>query len=194
MVASAREALPELPAARRERYLAELELPDDAATQLAFDAELGDYFERVLEAADGAEPRAVANWVTGELAAGLREAGVEDAASSRVEPAALASLVAMVQAKQVTHGAAREVLTELVAGGGDPATIVEAKGLGQIEDEGEIEGAVERAIDANPDAAEKVRGGNPKAIGPIVGAAMKETKGRADGGEITRLIRAKLGA
>ncbi len=191
MLAAARDALPELPAQRRERYRDELGLADDVATQLAFEAELGEYFERVLEAAtDGAEAKAVANWVTGELAAELREAGEEDPAT--VEPGALATLVGMVQAKRVTHGAAKEVLAELVARGGDPAEIVEAKGLAQISDSGELEAAVERAIEANPDAAERVRDGNAKAIGPIVGAVMQETKGRADGGEVTKLIREKL--
>jgi aspartyl-tRNA(Asn)/glutamyl-tRNA(Gln) amidotransferase subunit B len=190
MLATARDALPELPAARRERYLAELGLPEDSATQLAFDAELGAYFERAVAAADGAEPRAIANWVTGELAAELREAGEEDPA--KVEPAALAALVGMVQAKRLTHSAGKQVLAELVAKGGDPAEIVAEKGLGQISDSGELEAAVERALAANPDAAEKVREGNAKAVGPIVGAVMKETKGRADGGEVTKLIHEKL--
>jgi len=190
MLATARDALPELPAARRERYLAELGLPEDSATQLAFDAELGAYFERAVAAADGAEPRAIANWVTGELAAELREAGEEDPA--KVEPAALAALVGMVQAKRLTHSAGKQVLAELVAKGGDPAEIVAEKGLGQISDSGELEAAVERALEANPDAAEKVREGNAKAVGPIVGAVMKETKGRADGGEVTKLIHEKL--
>jgi aspartyl-tRNA(Asn)/glutamyl-tRNA(Gln) amidotransferase subunit B len=193
MLAAARDALPELPGQRRDRYRDELGLPEELATQLAFEAELGAYFERVLaEATDGAEARAVANWVTGELAAELREAGEED--PGRVEPGALAALVGMVQAKRVTHGAAKQVLAELVAGGGDPAQIVETRGLAQISDSGELEAAVKRAIEANPEAAERVRGGNAKAIGPIVGAVMKETKGRADGGEVTRLIREKLGA
>jgi aspartyl-tRNA(Asn)/glutamyl-tRNA(Gln) amidotransferase subunit B len=193
MLAAARDALPELPAQRRERYRDELGLADDVATQLAFEAGLGAYFERVLDAAtDGAEARAVANWVTGELAAELRGAGEEDPAT--VEPGALATLVGMVQAKRLTHGAAKEVLAELVSEGGDPAEIVEARGLAQISDSGELEAAVERAIEDNPEAAERVRDGNVKAIGPIVGAVMKETKGRADGGEVTRLIRDKLGA
>jgi aspartyl-tRNA(Asn)/glutamyl-tRNA(Gln) amidotransferase subunit B len=194
MLRAAREALPELPGERRERYREALGLPEDVATQLAFEADLGAYFEDVVAAAtDGAEPRAIANWVTGELAAELREAGEEDPSSSKVEPGALAALVGMVQAKKVTHGAAREVLAALVAEGGDPAEIVEARGLGQISDSGELEAAVERAIEANAGAAEKVREGNAKAIGPIVGAVMKETRGRADGGEITKLIREKLG-
>jgi aspartyl-tRNA(Asn)/glutamyl-tRNA(Gln) amidotransferase subunit B len=188
------EALPELPAHRRDRYRDELGLSEDLATQLAFEAEQGSYFEAVVSAAsDGATRIAIANWVTGELAAELRQAGEDDPRSSKVEPAALATLVGMVQAKQVTHGAAKQVLATLVADGGDPAEIVAARGLGQISDSGELEAAVVRALEAHPDEAERVREGNAKAIGPIVGAVMKETKGRADGGEVTKLIRQKLG-
>jgi aspartyl-tRNA(Asn)/glutamyl-tRNA(Gln) amidotransferase subunit B len=203
MLRSASEALPELPGARRERYETQLGLPEVTARQLAFDAELADYFERALDAsrkrsaAEGTapEPRVVANWVSGELVARLREAGDGDVdpAASKVSPAALATLAGMVEAKQVTTGAARQVLAVLVAQGGDPAEIVEREGLAQMSDVGELETIVERAIEAEPAAAEKVKAGNPKAIGRIVGAVMRETKGTADGGEVTRLIREKLG-
>jgi aspartyl-tRNA(Asn)/glutamyl-tRNA(Gln) amidotransferase subunit B len=196
MVGAARDALPELPAARRERYVSELELPDKVATQLAFDAELARYFERAVEAADGASPRAIANWITGELTACLREAGDEDAqpAASRVTPVAIGTLAGMVERKEVSTGAGRQVLAKLVAEGGDPAEIVEREGLGVMEDAGELEAAGAAAIAADPDAAARVREGNMRAIGPLVGHVMRETKGRADGGEVTRLIREKLGA
>jgi aspartyl-tRNA(Asn)/glutamyl-tRNA(Gln) amidotransferase subunit B len=195
MLARARTVLPELPAERRERYATKLELPDKIATQLAFDPELGSYFESVTAAGTGVEPRVVANWVTGELVARLREAGdgEADPASSKVRPDALAELVAMVERKEVTTGAARQVLAVLVAEGGDPAAIVEREGLGQMEDASELEAIVERAIESDPAAAERVKAGNPKAIGPLVGFVMRETKGRADGGEVTRLINEKLG-
>ena len=80
------------------------------------------------------------------------------------------------------------MLATLVAEGGDPAAIVEREGLGQIEDSGELEEIVARAIEADPDAAAGSATGNTKAIGPLVGFVMRETKGRADGGEVTRLI------
>jgi aspartyl-tRNA(Asn)/glutamyl-tRNA(Gln) amidotransferase subunit B len=196
MLAAAGAALPELPAERRERYATELELPEKVATQLAFDPELGSYFESALAAGRGVEARVIANWVTGELVARLREAGDGDGdpASSKVGPEALASLVGMVERKEVSTGAARQVLALLVAEGGDPAAIVEREGLGQMQDSGELEAIVERAIEADPAAAERVRAGNPKAIGPLVGYVMRETKGRADGGQVTRLINEKLGA
>jgi aspartyl-tRNA(Asn)/glutamyl-tRNA(Gln) amidotransferase subunit B len=93
----------------------------------------------------------------------------------------------------VTTGAARQVLATLVAEGGDPGAIVEREGLAQMSNAGELEAIVAAAIEAEPAAAEKVRAGNPKAIGPIVGAVMRETKGRAEGGDVTRLIREQLG-
>ena len=84
------------------------------------------------------------------------------------------------------------MLAKLVAEGGDPAEIVEREGLAQISDTSELEGIVDRAIEAEPEAAEQVRQGNEKAIGRIVGAVMKETKGRADGGAVTKLIKERL--
>jgi aspartyl-tRNA(Asn)/glutamyl-tRNA(Gln) amidotransferase subunit B len=195
MLAEAREALPELPAQRRHRYEDELGLDSEAAGRLAFDAELGSFFERTLAAADGVEPRVVANWVGGELVARLREAGGDDAdpAASRVTPEALASLAAMVQAKEIATGAARQVLAVLVSEGGRPAEIVAREGLEQIDDQGRLAELVRQAIEADPAAAARVREGNPKAIGPLVGFVMRETKGRADGGEVARLNHEQLG-
>jgi aspartyl-tRNA(Asn)/glutamyl-tRNA(Gln) amidotransferase subunit B len=126
--------------------------------------------------------------------AGLREAGDgTEPASSKVTPEALGALADMAASKQVSSTAARQVLAKLIAEGGEPAAIVESEGLGQIEDSGELESLVAAAIEAEPEAAEKVRGGEMKAVGPIVGYVMKETKGRADGGEVTKLIRSQLG-
>ena len=194
MLAAARKALPELPAERRERYLSELELPEKQATQLAYGAELGDFYEAALAADGDAGARAIANWVTGELVARLRDAGEDDAdpAASKVSPQALATLAAMVESKAVSSTAARDVLATLVAEGGDPAEIVEREGLGaQAADElGDI---VDKAIADNADAVEKIKAGKGQAIGAIVGAVMRETKGRADGGEVQKLIREKLG-
>ncbi|HEV2812105.1 MAG TPA: GatB/YqeY domain-containing protein, partial [Solirubrobacteraceae bacterium] len=85
------------------------------------------------------------------------------------------------------------VLERLAAEGGDPAAIVEREQLGALGDDGELQGIVEAALAANGDAAEKLRAGHMKAIGPIIGHVMRETKGRADGGEVTRLVREKLG-
>ena len=193
MLREARESLPELPAARIERYSRQMGLPTDTAALLATDPETAAYFEQASKAAAEVEPRVIANWVTGELAAVLRqEDGEASAADSKVQPEALAALVAMVHEKKISHGSGKTVLASLVAEGGDPAAIVEREGLAQISDSGELEGIVAAAIEANPEAAEQIRSGNGKAIGAIVGYVMRETKGRADGGEVNRLIRQQL--
>jgi aspartyl-tRNA(Asn)/glutamyl-tRNA(Gln) amidotransferase subunit B len=101
----------------------------------------------------------------------------------------------MVSAREVSRDAAREVLTRLVAEGGDPREIVAREGLGALTAEGDGDGLaaiVDAALAADPDAAAKVRAGNMKAVGPLVGYVMRETKGRADGGEVMRLIRERL--
>jgi aspartyl-tRNA(Asn)/glutamyl-tRNA(Gln) amidotransferase subunit B len=188
----ARESLPELPAHRRERYLTEVGLSEEAANTLAFNAEFGEYFEKAVAAADGVPAKAIANWVTGELVAALRQAGEEDPLASKASPEAVAALAALVETKTISHGAGKQVLTKLVERGGDPSEIVEQEGLAQISDSSELEGIVDRAIEAEPEAAEQVRQGNEKAIGRIVGAVMKESKGRADGGTVTKLIKERL--
>jgi len=188
MVAAARAELPELPAQRAERYERELGLSADSARQLAFRADLAAYFERALSA-DAEHPQALANWITGELVARVGDA---DPVASKVEPAALAQLVALVRAKTVTPGAAKQVLDTLVAQGGDPQAIVEAEGLAALGGGDELAEVVQRALASDPDAVEKLKAGNMKAIGPIVGFVMRETKGRADGGEVTRLVREQL--
>jgi aspartyl-tRNA(Asn)/glutamyl-tRNA(Gln) amidotransferase subunit B len=192
MLREARESLPELPEARMRRYEDELGLSAENAAQLVAEPDSAAYFEAACGAA-AVEPQVVANWVTGELAAALRQADGGGPADSRVEPEALAALVGMVQERRISHGSGKQVLAILVAEGGDPAEIVEREGLAQISDSGELEAIVAAAIDANPEAAEQIRSGNRKAIGAIVGAVMKETKGRADGADVNRLIGERLG-
>jgi aspartyl-tRNA(Asn)/glutamyl-tRNA(Gln) amidotransferase subunit B len=188
MLERARAALPELPAARAERLERELGLSGDAAKLLAFRSELGDFYEAALTA-DGGDPRTLANWTTNELTARIGDA---DPAGTKLEPAAFARLVGMVAAKEVSASAGKEVLDVLVAEGGDPAVVVESKGLGRA-DEDELGAIVDQAIADNGDAVENYRAGKSAAIGAIVGAVMRETKGRADGGEVQRLIRERLG-
>jgi aspartyl-tRNA(Asn)/glutamyl-tRNA(Gln) amidotransferase subunit B len=188
MLERARAALPELPAARAERLERELDLPAETARMLSFRSELGDFYEAALSG-DGGDPRVLANWTTNELTARVGDA---DPAATKLDPAAFARLVGMVAAKEVSASAGKEVLDLLVAEGGDPAAVVESKGLGRA-DSGELDSIVDRAIAANPDAVEKIKAGKGQAVGAIVGAVMRETKGRADGGEVQRMVREKLG-
>lgn len=190
MLDRARAALPELPLARAERFARDHGLSEESAHLLAFRSELGDYFE-AAHAGNNVEPQPLANWIANELVSRL---GADaDPKDSKVEPRALAKLVSMVGAKEVTQGGARQVLDKLVAEGGDPAAIVEAEGLGAVGGADELAPIVAAALEANPDVAEKLRGGDMKPVGVIVGHVMKETKGRADGKEVTRLVREQLG-
>jgi aspartyl-tRNA(Asn)/glutamyl-tRNA(Gln) amidotransferase subunit B len=189
MVERARADLPELPADRQRRYEDELGLNAESARLLAFREGLGKWFERGLATGE-AKPQPLATWITQDLAAVL--AGTEPA-DSKVEPEALATLVGMVTRKEVAASAGKTVLERLAADGGDPKAIVEAEGLAAMGDGDELEGLVQAAIDANPDAAEKIRAGKQQAVGAIIGHVMRETKGRADGGEVSRIVREKLG-
>jgi aspartyl-tRNA(Asn)/glutamyl-tRNA(Gln) amidotransferase subunit B len=188
MIEAARATVGESPAEREARYR-ELGLAEAPARQLAFDTDAAEYFEAVLNVGD-ADAAVVANWVVGDLVAARRDAGNE---GGEVPASALARLLAMVAAKELTHGAGRQVLAVLVKEGGEPEAIAQREDLLGGADSSELETLVEAAIAANADAAEKVRAGNGGAIGPIVGAVMRETKGRADGAEVTALIRSKLG-
>jgi aspartyl-tRNA(Asn)/glutamyl-tRNA(Gln) amidotransferase subunit B len=137
-----------------------------------------------------ADPVAVANWLPGLVE---RIGSDVDPATSAVTPSALAELSRLVLTKAISREAGRTVLDRLVADGGEPGEIVERENLLALSaEDGGLADVVAAAIAADPDAAEKVRAGNPKAMGPLVGYVMRETKGRADGGEVRRLIEAQL--
>jgi aspartyl-tRNA(Asn)/glutamyl-tRNA(Gln) amidotransferase subunit B len=188
MLAAARSAIGELPSARAERYEQVLGLSADSARLLAFRPELVDYFERAVVAAGPGLAPQIANWLS-QLVARI---GDQDPGQSRVTPLALATVVELVHGRSLSGAAAREVLDVLVAEGGDPQEIVKQRGLGSLVADDGLAAIVAAAIAADQDAAGKVRDGNEKAIGALVGAVMRETRGRADGAEVTRLIREQL--
>jgi aspartyl-tRNA(Asn)/glutamyl-tRNA(Gln) amidotransferase subunit B len=199
MIEAAREQLPELPAARAERFERDpaYALDADVARALAFRADLGDFFELLggIEGGGGAggaeSARIGANLIINELAPRL---GAEvSPADSKVTPEALAEISGALMRKEISVGGARQALDILVAEGGDARRIIEREGLASAGDGDELAAIVAAAIAANADAAERVRAGNAKAIGPIVGQVMRETRGRADGGEVTRLVHDQLG-
>jgi aspartyl-tRNA(Asn)/glutamyl-tRNA(Gln) amidotransferase subunit B len=191
MLDAARSELPELPAARAERFASEFGLSEDRARELAFRTELATFYEASVQAGPDGDPIVIANWIQA-LVERLHEGA--DPADSKLTPQAFAALVQLVADKAVSRDAGREVLGILLKEGGEPAAIVEREGLGSLAaGDGELAEIVAAAIAADPSAAENVRSGNMKAVGPLVGYVMRETKGRADGGEITRLIREQLG-
>lgn len=187
----------ELPLQREARYRDELGLHPESARLLAFRPPLAAYFERVAAVSttqqDETRLQQLANWIGNDLVRRLDAIDISDPAASKVEPAALAGVVDLVLAKTINRKAGEQVLDVLVAEGGDPAAIVEAKGLAAVGGGDELRPIVQEALDANPDVAEKLKSGNMKPIGAIVGHVMKQTKGRADGGEVTRITREILG-
>jgi aspartyl-tRNA(Asn)/glutamyl-tRNA(Gln) amidotransferase subunit B len=185
MLERARAALPELPAERAARFEG-LGVPTAQSRQLAFRAELGDFFESTL---DGSDAVTLANWVTGELVAQI---GDRDPAATNLEPSALARLLRLLDDGSVSSSAAKTVLGELIENGGEPEGVIEDRGLARAGGD-ELGAIVDQALADNADAVEKIKGGNPKAIGAIVGAVMKATKGAADGGEVQRLVRERIG-
>jgi aspartyl-tRNA(Asn)/glutamyl-tRNA(Gln) amidotransferase subunit B len=189
MIEDARAEIPELPVQRAERFEAE-GIARETAWVLASRVEVGDYYEAARGADGDVEPAVLANWVRNEL---LQRVEDEDLPTAKVTPEALARLVGLVAGKKVTQNAGKQVLDRLVAEGGDPEAIVEAEGLAAIGGGDELEPIVDAALEANGDAADKIRAGNMKAIGAIIGHVMRETKGRADGAEVTRIVREKLG-
>jgi aspartyl-tRNA(Asn)/glutamyl-tRNA(Gln) amidotransferase subunit B len=193
MLREARESLPELPVARRVRYEEE-DVGADLAEILSLDPRAAEYFEQAAKAPGGVDWHTTALWVTGDGAAIARQSDKGSGlADTDVRPEGLALLLGLVAQKKISHGAAKTVLAAMVLeGNSDPEPIVEREGLAQMSDSGELEAIVEKAMADNPDAVEKIREGNNKAIGAIVGAVMRETKGRADGGQVNRLIQEKL--
>jgi len=189
MLAAARAALVELPAERQARYERDFGLQLEHARLLAYEPAYGDFFEAAASGMEGPAPATVANWVV-ELRTRL---GAEaDPAESQVGAGAVTELAQLVAERTINVGAGRQVLEALIAGGGTPREIVEREGLAAIGDSDELARIVAKVIADHPDVVERIRGGNAKAIGALVGPIMKETRGRADGGEVQRLIRERL--
>jgi aspartyl-tRNA(Asn)/glutamyl-tRNA(Gln) amidotransferase subunit B len=191
MLEAARAELPELPAARAERFVAQFGLTEERARELAFRTELANFYEAAVQSGADVDPTAIANWMQAVVE---RIDEGSDPAESKLSPGAFAELVRMVVGKAISRDAGRDVLAIVIEEGGEPAVIVEREGLGSLSSEdGGLAEIVAAALAAHPDATENVRAGNMKAVGPLVGYVMRETKGRADGGEINRLIRELLG-
>ncbi len=189
MLERAAAALPELPEAREQRYIEQLALSDDSARLLSWRSELGDYFEAVLAAGDGLDAQTAANW-TAELQGRLDDCEAED---SKVGADALAGLIDLVTSHQITQAVARQVLDQMVEQGGIATEIVVAEGLEAVGGADQLAPIVKAALAANPQIAERISRGEMKPIGVIIGEVMKQTGGRADGKEVTALVREQLG-
>ncbi|MHB8341843.1 MAG: Asp-tRNA(Asn)/Glu-tRNA(Gln) amidotransferase subunit GatB [Mycobacteriales bacterium] len=184
-----RATLPELPAERRRRLAAELSLTSAEAGQLVAAGVL-----ELVEAtvAAGASPTEARSWWMNELAARAGAAGVEPA-DLGLAPVAVARLAELVRRGELTAALARQALDGVLAGEGDVDAVVAARGLAVVSDAGELAEAVGAALAGAPDIAEKVRGGKLAAVGPLVGAVMRATGGKAAPDVVRELILTALG-
>jgi aspartyl-tRNA(Asn)/glutamyl-tRNA(Gln) amidotransferase subunit B len=185
-----RASLPELPAARRARLQADWGLSDLDMTALRNAGALDLVAETV---AAGAQPAVARNWWLGELSRRANESGVELAALP-VTPPQVARVAALVASGELNDKLARQVLDGVLDGEGEPDEVVAARGLAVVSDDSALLAAVDQAIAANPDVADKIRGGKTAAAGALVGAVMRETGGRADASRARELILERLAA
>ena len=172
-----RSELPELPAAKRHRYAEDLGLSIYDARVLTDERAMAEYFEAAVAA--GADAKAVSNWVTGDIAAFVN-ANRLSIAELPLKPEQLAEMVQLIDGGVISGKIAKELLPELLAQGGSPKAIVEAKGLGMISDPAAITAIVEGVLAAHPAEVEAFRGGKTKLQGFFVGQLMKQTGGKAD--------------
>jgi aspartyl-tRNA(Asn)/glutamyl-tRNA(Gln) amidotransferase subunit B len=185
-----RAALPELPRARRQRFVGQYGLPAYDADLLTQSRALADYYEAAVRA--HANPKAISNWVMTEL---LRELGGDDEAAiarARVRPEHLAGLVRLIDDGTISGKIAKDVFGRMLASGEDPAAIVRREGLTQVADAGTLERLVEQAIVANPKAVADFRAGKTAASKALVGQVMKASGGKANPALVDRLVQEKL--
>jgi aspartyl-tRNA(Asn)/glutamyl-tRNA(Gln) amidotransferase subunit B len=188
-VEAVRAELPELPDARRDRFMDEYGLSLYAAEVLTSSRDLADYFEECL--AEVKDPKLVSNWVMGEVQRWLKAHGLE-AASSPVRPKDLAGLLGLIQQNAVSNIVAKDVLEEMFTTGKPAEVIVEEKGWKQISDDESLEAMILEVLEANPGPVADVKAGKAKAIGFLVGQVMKASKGKANPQKVNELIRQRL--
>ena len=188
----ARESLPELPDARRQRFVTEYELSETDAAQLTAEKDTADYFEQAL-AANACDHRLMANWVTGELASWLNRTDTP-ISESKVSPSMLGELVRCIQDQTVSGKTAKAVFEAMWHGDGTAGEIIEARGLKQILDTEIIEQAVVEVIADFPGQVAQVRAGEEKVLSFLVGQVMKATSGKANPRAVNQILRQKLGS
>ena len=181
-------SLPELPDARKARFMADYGIPAYDAGVLTTDKANGDFYEAVAKGRDG---KIAANWVMGELFGALNKAGL-DLSDTPVSAGALGGLIDRISDDTISGKIAKGVFEKMFAGEGDADSIIERDGLKQVTDMGAIEAMVQTVIDANPDQAAKVKD-NPKLVGFFVGQVMKASQGKANPQAVNQILKAKLG-
>jgi aspartyl-tRNA(Asn)/glutamyl-tRNA(Gln) amidotransferase subunit B len=187
-----RAELPELPDAKKARFIADYGLSAEDAEVLVAERATAEYFEKVAQGTEAMrrDPKAAANWVMGDLFGALNRSGL-GIEESPVTPDRLGALIDLIADGTISGRIAKDVFAEMVETGAAPAAIVEKKGLRQVSDEGAIEAAVDAALAAHP-AQRAQYATNPKVLGFFVGQVMKATAGKANPGVVNELLKQKL--
>jgi aspartyl-tRNA(Asn)/glutamyl-tRNA(Gln) amidotransferase subunit B len=190
-IESVRKSLPELPDAKKQRFVDDYGIRADDAAILTASRAMADYFEEVAGATAG-EAQGVANFINSDLTGALNKDGlsIED---SPVSAKALAGLLDRITDNTISGKIAKEVFEAMWAGEGSADDIIEAKGLKQITDSSAIEAIVDKVIEANPSQVSEYKAGKDKLIGYFVGQVMKETGGKANPGQVNQILKQKLG-
>jgi aspartyl-tRNA(Asn)/glutamyl-tRNA(Gln) amidotransferase subunit B len=184
-----RHDLPELPAARRTRFVSDYKLGEYDVEVLTSNPRIADYYESAARA--HGDSKAAANWVMGEVLATLKTSD-EDISRFRVRPADLASLLNLVKDGVVSHTAAKQIFARMVATGDPPAQIAQREGLVKVDDDGQLAAWLDEVIAENPNEAERFRNGEKRLQGVLIGAVMKKSKGRADPKKLNQLLATRL--
>ena len=182
--------LPELPDARRRRFIAQYALPEYDAALLTQTRGVADYFEETARHSGNA--KAASNWVMGEVLRNMKERAI-DIAGVPITPAALAGLIAIVEKGTISSTVAKDVFAKMYESGGAAADIVAAEGLAQISDSSSLEPIVRKVVEANPDIIAEIKAGKDRKFQFLVGQVMKETKGKGDPKIVTDLMKAAIG-
>ncbi len=191
-IADLTASLPELPAAKVERYMAKWELSPQDAAVLAENRDRAEYFETVVAAGAGKiSPHTVGNWMTGEIFRLLNESGL-DVTAINIIPQNFVRLMEMVEKGDINRLAGKEALAEMWRIGADPDAIVAAKGLRQINDLSALDELVTRALAENPDAVTAFKGGKERIIGFLVGQVMRMSRGKANPKIAEQRLRQKM--
>jgi len=190
LLAEIKASLPELPDAKRQRFSADYALNAYDASNLTGTHELADFFERTVEVS-GASPKLCANWISGELAGALNRAGVE-IDQSPVTPELLGGMLKRVADKTLSGKLAKQVFEAMWNGEGRADAVIEARGLKQVTDATAIEALVDAVIAANPEQVAQYRDGKHKVLGFFVGQVMKDSKGKANPGQVNEMLKKKL--
>ncbi len=184
-----RSELPELPQAKRRRYETELGLSTYDATVLTDDRTIAEYFEAVVALLP--KPKAISNWITGDIAAYLNNHKVK-IHELAITPPILAELVSLIEDGTISGKIAKEILPELITQGGSVKAMIESKGLVQISDPEALKTIIQQVIADNPKELEQYRGGKTKLLGFFVGQVMKQSGGKADPKLTNQLLLAQL--